>query len=403
MTLSEPEPTGVKSEWLAELAQAIRLREGVEGITRALWALYGGKIFSTRDWTAAVQIPVPVLAALRRELEKRDILIQGKKLQLSEAGMEKLESLFGRQEKIDAQCPACQGGGRILPPEVMPVLEEFREICDKRPRVDVTLDQSHATPETGVRKALLLMEKGLLMRPLLFIGDDDLISVACHLVRNRFMPNAQEAAAITVLDIDARYLELIRQASQGQIQVREYDVRQELPEDLHDRFSAVLTDPAYTENGITAFAYRSWRALEEAGSLFLSMPFADGPSLHSIQNNLVQMGFAFRDILIGFNRYKGASIHASRTNLLIAEKIRSTPEKSFRLRYTPFYTGEVRPPRSVYACTMCKTPYPVGPEEAFPTIFDLKKAGCKECGNDSFQRLNSREANESNRSPSQED
>ncbi|MGC9327798.1 MAG: bis-aminopropyl spermidine synthase family protein, partial [Candidatus Hinthialibacter sp.] len=368
-----------------------------------LWAMYGGKIYSTRDWSASVQIPVPVLAALRRELEKRNVLIPGKKLQLSEAGREKLNVLFGRQEQIDAVCPVCLGGGRFLPPEAMPVLEEFREICEARPRVDVTLDQSHATPETGVRKALLLMEKGLLMRPLLFVGDDDLISAACHLVRNRFMANAQEAAGITVLDIDARYLELIQQVSQSQIQVREYDVRHELPEDLHDRFSAVLTDPAYTENGITAFAYRSWRALEEAGSLFLSMPFADGASLHSIQNNLVQMGFAFRDILIGFNRYEGSSIHAGRTNLVIAEKIRSTPEKSLRLRYTPFYTGEVRPPRVIYACTMCKTPYRVGPEEPFSTIFDLKKAGCRECGNNSFQRLDVREGKEPERPSTQEE
>lgn len=379
--------TGSKTEWLSELAQAIQLREGVEGVIRALWELTRGKIRSTRDWSAALQIPVPVMAAMRRELERRAILETGNLIRITKAGTEALNALFGEQERIDQTCPTCQGAGHFLPPEAMPVLEEFRSFCEQRPQADVTLDQSHATPETGISKALLLLEKGLLARPIFFMGDDDLISLACLLVRQRFMPQAKNIGSLVVADIDARYLDLIDKLSNGQIQIREYDIRNELPGDLHEKFTVALTDPAYTENGITAFSYRCLNALEGDGTLLLSMPFPDSSTLSAIQKNLLEMGFTIREIRLGFNRYFGASLHANRTNLIIAEKIGLTPEKSFCLRYTPLYTGEVRLPGSIYACTACETRYSVGPGNLYPTIHALKNKGCEECGNNVFRRL----------------
>lgn len=399
MTSGKSILSGSKTEWLSEIAKSIQLREGVEGVIRALWTLYGGKVHSTRDWSAALQIPVPVLAAMRRELERRSILETGPKLRLTETGAATLNALFGEQERLDQTCAVCQGTGRFLPPEAMPVLEEFRAYCDQRPQADVTLDQSHATPETGISKALLLLERGLLARPIFLMGDDDLISIACYLVRKRFIPKADKLGVLAVADIDSRYLELIDKASQREIQVREYDVRNDFPDDWREKFAVALTDPAYTENGITAFSYRCCNALEESGTLLLSMPFPEAPSLSAIQKNLLEMGFAVREILPGFNRYHGASLHASRTNLIIGEKIYLPPEKSFSLRYTPLYTGEVRLPGSIYACTMCETRYKVGPGTNFLTIQDLKKSSCGECGNEVFRRLSAWDIENSNDAP----
>ncbi len=391
MTSEKPNNRGTKSEWLSELAQAVRLREGVEGVIRALWALHSGKIYSTRDWSATIQIPVPVLAALRRELEKRNILIQDKKLRVSESGVQKLQTLFGQQIHVDQICSSCRGSGRIFPPEAMPLLEKFQAICEQRPEVDVTLDQSHATPETGIRKALFLLEKGLLQRSIFLMGDDDFISLACLLVRETFLSSTESFSPIVVMDIDSRYLDLIRELSEGKIQVREYDAREDFPVEMQGNFASAFTDPAYTENGITTFSYRCHEALEDGGTLFLSMPFPDGSMLNPIQKNLLEMGFVIREIHPGFNRYHGASMHASRTNLIIGEKIGLTPEKKIRLRYTPFYTGEVRIPGAVYACTICETPHRVGPGNKYLTIKDLKQSGCEECGNDLFRRFNTRE------------
>ena len=396
---SENASREVLNAWLEDLAQAIRLREGSEGVSRPLWVLYSETIRSTREWSRRIKIPVPVLAALRRELEKRDILETGKKIALTEAGIQRMKALFGRCERLVQTCSTCLGRGRILPPEAMPVLEEFRILCERRPDVDVTLDQSHATPETGIRKALLLLEMGLLGQPVFFLGDDDLISIACFLVRKHFLPDASRMASLFVADIDTRYLDLISELSDGSINVLQYDVRNEFPDELKGKFKAVLTDPAYTENAITAFSYRCYSSLGQGGNLLLSMPIPDAETLLAIERNLIETGWSIQDIRPQFNEYEGASIHAHQSSLFICEKVFSLPpEKSPDLRYTPFYTGDVRPPGGTYICTSCSMEFQIGCERKHVTIKELKRAGCPECGNQTFRRAGPLKENESKNS-----
>ncbi|HOJ59984.1 MAG TPA: bis-aminopropyl spermidine synthase family protein [bacterium] len=376
--------------WLQEIAQAVSLREGVEGVARALWTVYASKIPSTREWSRQLHIPVPVLAALRRELEKRDILTPGEGLRLSPAGAKRLEEWFGRHEPVSQTCPACQGRGRILPPEAYPLLEEFRDFCVRRPAVDVTLDQSHATPETGIRKALYLLENGLLGQSLFFAGDDDFISLACWLARKRFLPDPNQWKPIQVIDIDPRYLDVISELSEGAIQVQVQDVREDWPAEWKDNFHVALTDPAYTENAIAVFSARCHHVLRRGGILLLSMPLPDGSSLAGIESNWLGMGWAIREILPRFNEYEGASIHAHQSCLFICEKVFDLPpEKSLPLRYTPFYTGDIRPPGADYECALCEFIISVGPGREFNTIQALKEAGCPECGYTSFRRRGS--------------
>ncbi|RJP34488.1 MAG: putative methyltransferase [Candidatus Omnitrophota bacterium] len=370
------------------LAEAIHLREGVEGIQRALWMVYSRTIHSTREWSRVLHIPVPVLAALRRELEKIQILETGQGLVLTETGRRQLETVFGGMKSPPLYCTTCGGSGRILPAEAMGILEEFRSICEQRPEVDVTLDQSHATPETGIRKALFLLEKGLLGYPLFFLGDDDLISVACWLARKRFISDRGNCGPLFVADIDERYLETIRNITHGQIEVQPYDARTELPVEWRGKFSAALTDPAYTENAVIAFAYRCLCAVNESGSLYLSMPIQDANALGAVQYQLLEMGWGIHEILPRFNEYLGASLHAHVSGLFVCKKWKALPpDKSRELRYTPFYTGEVRLPGGRYECTLCATVIEVGLNESYATIRELKKDGCPECGNPTFRRL----------------
>jgi len=388
VTLEKPSmDTSSLTARLVEIAESVRLREGAEGIAKALWALAGGSARSTHEWSRILSIPVPVLAALRRELEKRDILQPGSGLHLTEAGKRFLDSLFGLKESPDALCPTCRGKGRILPPQALPLLDEFAAICASRPTVDVTKDQSHATPETGIRKALLLLEKGLLGKSILFLGDDDFISVACLLARKRFLSDSAGGGKLTVLDIDRRYLDRITEISQGEIVVREYDVRNEFSFPEPEPFLVALTDPPYTVNAITTFAYRCRQAMQAGGTLFLSMPLPDTETLGEIERNLIGMGWSLREIYPQWNEYIGASIHAHHSSLFVCEKLlREPPENSFQLRYTPFYTADLRKPGAAYQCTLCETVVAVGPGQEFETIQELKQAGCAECGNTHFRR-----------------
>lgn len=376
-----------QSIWLRELAESVRLREGVEGITRGLWALYRGDIFTTHDWSRELRIPVPVLAALRRELEKRDILIPGRGLRLTEAGTARLEELFGRRKRPGETLKASQGASFDIPPEAYPALEEFTEACLERPAPDMALDQSHATPETGIKRALLLMEKGLLGEPLLFLGDDDFTSMACWILRRLFFEEPSRMGRLTALDVDERYLAVLEELSRGEIETVRHDVRDEMPSTLRNRFAAVITDPAYTANAIVVFAQRAAQAARDDGRLFLSMPDPDRQTLGSIQLAWLGMGWATREIRPRFNEYIGASIHAHVSTLFTLERFTpSSPEIQVELRYTPFYTGDVRAPGGLYECAACETIHAVGPSQDYNTIQTLKAVGCRECGADIFRR-----------------
>ncbi len=327
---------------LAELADAVSLREGANGISNALWCLHSGKAYSTHEWSRSVRLPVPVLAALRRELEKREILASEKRIVISEHGKKILEEIFHTKSIPTSTCPACHGLGLVTPPAIYSLIEEMDKIGANRPPVDVTLDQSHATPQTAIRKALLLLEHGLLQQSILFMGDDDLISLACFLVRKHFINNPENVGGIHVLDIDPRYLDYIKSISGDTIATAEYDVRQDLPRQYHQQFKTVLTDPAYTLNGITTFAFRCMQAVHDEGFLYLSMPQVDPAVSGQVQSKLLDMGWTLRDQYKNFNQYIGASIHAHVSSLYIWQKWKLCRENlsAFLSGNPEFYTAD---------------------------------------------------------------
>ena len=372
---------------LLELAEAVKLREGPSGTARALWLLHAQRVHSTHAWSKALSIPIPVLAALRRELEKRGILASESKLKLTEPGRQLLAALFGDATLPHIDCPACQGLGHILPPEACPLLDEFIPLGAGRPAVDVTLDQSHATPDTSIRKALILLEAGWLHLPIFILGDDDLISIACLLARRRFLSHSPACGPILVADVDTRYLDYIRSVSENQVSTAVYDARQPLPAEWAGQFAVALTDPAYTPNAIAAFAARCHAALGPSGVLLLSMPLPDSATLGPLQQRLTAMGWAIRAIHPQFNRYEGASIHAHVSHLFVCEKWRpSLPEEELDVQDAPFYTAQVRDPSRFYRCIGCGKFYRVGPGEEIPTIQELKRSGCRECRGTQFEQ-----------------
>ena len=78
----------------------------------------------------------------------------------------------------------------------------MRAFGDARPTVDQRLDQSHATAETAVRRALFLYENDALEgRSVVVLGDDDLTSLAIAVVAEALSLGAVD---ITVVEVDER-------------------------------------------------------------------------------------------------------------------------------------------------------------------------------------------------------
>ena len=182
----------------------MRLKEGEEAVRRIIREVYRHGKIGTKDLARAARLPTPVAAAIRRELEKEGVIARKGGAILTEAGKEYAVGVLGmvKEEGLIRTGEGSTEGHKAL-------LEKLTALMAKRPRADPTLDQSHGTPETALKRALYMLEEGdLAGREVVFLGDDDFTSIAAGLLG--------VAKGITVIDIDARLLEAIAEASEAE-------------------------------------------------------------------------------------------------------------------------------------------------------------------------------------------
>lgn len=381
-------------QFLIDIAKATHLREGAEGIRQSLWLLHRHRPSSTREWSRLARIPVPVLAAIRGELESRQLIQKGPHPTPTPPGNELLKRLFGSRDIPDPICPYCRGNVLHLPSELATLAEILAAIMSERPEADPALDQSHATPESSLMRALMLVSLGLIDGQVIFLGDDDLTSVALVLLVTECLPEWRDRLHVTVLDIDERYLTLIQECYDDlgmSVETCQLDVREPLPERYKGQFRAAVTDPPYTLDGITLFSWRCAELLTNAGGdLLLCYAPLDPETQHRIQGQLFRQGWILEGIYRDATTYIGSSIHAHRSDLyhlrLVEESRGCAPEIVSAACYSTVYTGQLREPGGIYRCGECGSEITVGPHGIVTTIAELKRIGCPQCGSERFLR-----------------
>jgi predicted methyltransferase len=372
-----------KEDFLGELAGRMRLKEGEEAVRRVLREIHHKGKVGTKDLARATRLPTPVAAAIRRELEKAGLVARKGGAVLTEVGKEFVEGVLGMvadQEKSEES--------KVLAPEHEPLLEKLRDYLSRRPSADPTLDQAHATPETALRRALYMLDGGSLAgRTALFLGDDDLTSVAAGLLN--------VAKGITVVDIDVRLLETITRISKEEslgIECVLHDLREPLPEELMGAFDTFLTDPPYTTPGLELFLSRGIQALRWRKTSTAYLAYPDKPPLEMLEAHgaILGMGLYVDELIPRFNMYVGAEILGNTTSmfhLIITEEAKPIVTGPFR---GGIYTGELRPTTRVYSCR-CGAEIDVGSSKDFMTIEELKSRGCPKCGRNEGFRLAERQ------------
>ncbi|MCL2352125.1 MAG: bis-aminopropyl spermidine synthase family protein, partial [Firmicutes bacterium] len=251
---------------------------------------------------------------------------------------------------------------RVLPPtagvqEICPItgfereLAVLEEIYAHRPAVDTALDQSMCTPETGLRRALLILrEGGAVGRRIACVGDDDLVSVALSLVlaavsekpagsRNGGMTavrpesnqnNIKPIAEITVFDADGRFLDYIgKVADERGFPVRRvlYNLRGPLPAEFRGAFDAAVTDPPYTLGGLGLFFSRICALLEPAPNkcVYLSYAHKSPQTLLEAQKLILGCGCLISRIFPKFNAYIGAQMLGGVSDMLVLRTAGAAP------------------------------------------------------------------------------
>lgn len=212
-----------------------------------------------------------------------------------------------------------------LLPRYSGVVEQMAELIAKAPRSRHALDHVSATPETVVRRALLLDARFWLDGArLLCVGDHDLTSLAVAMI----CPDVE----ISVVDIDERILAYIdEQSAKRNLSIRTSwaDLRLGLPASALEQADLAITDPPYTPEGIGLFVARAVEGLRdpEQGRVLLAYGVGERMPMLAlkVQHMLGELNLVNEAIYPDFNRYLGAEAIGSAADLYVLRPTTKTP------------------------------------------------------------------------------
>jgi hypothetical protein len=376
---------------LTEIADACALNEGPEGVRRVLSALARLGATPAADLARNTLLPVPVIAAMRRELERRGLAQRGRGVELTAEGQRLVAEDLGLAPAIEVGACACGGTPVELPPVLRATLDRLTVYSTARPGVDTTLDQSFGTPESVLRRALYMWQHDAVRgREIAILGDDDLLSLAVCLLAGALC-QAPPRLAVTVFEVDERIGGHIAGAAAREalpIRCIRHDLRGPLPDGHREGYDVFATDPPYTVPGARLFISRGLTALRPGPGRHAFVCFGHKPPREALafQGELTGMGLQIAEVLPAFNRYEGSAVLGGTSqlfHLLTTDASRPAitgPEQG------AIYTGDRGRPRT-YRCAACGRAVRVGNGQRASTIEQLKAEGCPWCGGRKFRRI----------------
>ena len=295
-----------------------------EGVFRILRALGDGRPRAidvlARD---AGEAPSVVKDLLRRKAKW--FIQEDGALRCTDSGLAALA-----RELVARTTPPLQGSAE---------LDAIRASTTGRGPAKRELDQVYATADTVLSRAQRLVRAGEAQRGLLFLGDDDLTSIAVHLLGVE--------RKITVVDIDEDLLGLMRTQAEArgwQHDGVHHDLRDPLPPAMRGRFGCVFTDPPYAPEGFELFVSRAVEALKPDGRLYICFGWSRRASERGLakQRILTDAGLMLEEALPDFNVYEGAESIGSRSGLWVLTatpkmrpKVRGRDERELYTRRSP--------------------------------------------------------------------
>ncbi|MCL2708760.1 MAG: bis-aminopropyl spermidine synthase family protein [Defluviitaleaceae bacterium] len=378
-----------------EVYAGCRLLEGVGTLEAFLVNSYLRPGISAGEMAGRLQIPVPVCSAIKNECKKRGLLeIFGTGVNLTKAAEDIVRGDFGYAD-VDASKLLAALDKTELPLEMFSeALAGIESAYASRPQADVTLDQSLCTAETGLRRALLMLRTGgLIGKKILFIGDDDMTSVAVSFALRGLLAKTagmnKIPAEITVMDLDERVLSNISDVSLREgfgIETVSYDAKLPLNSLREGAYDAVATDPPYTLPGLSLFLSRAACALKKGPGYFAYLSFAkkEPAARLAAQRVIIGAGFVMTQLLSRFNEYHGASILGGASDMIVLSSTDETKPVCSYSSEMKLYTNEQNRSVRTYQCKSCRAKLAVGHGNAHSNVEALKKAGCPNCGSKVF-------------------
>lgn len=379
---------------IQEAMANLRLEEGARVIEQLLIECYLQPGISTKELARKLLLPVPVAAAIKRELIKAEVLVQDRGVRCTWQGDRYVEYECGYEGLDKRLYQKLISDGTDWKLELADVLAKLEALFQHRPQVNVLIDQSQCTAKTSLARAILcLRNHALIGKRVLCVGDDDLVSVSLGMLLKRLFPGSRnQKARITVVDIDERFLQYMGEVAMKeglQIERVHADLRGPLAPELLGQYDCFFTDPPYTLQGMNLFISRGISALKQDKGLpiFLSFAHKSPDFMLNLQREFVQMGVMVREVIPQFNQYVGAEIIGNRSQMIVLQTTECTVPTITGYFDEALYTGEVKRTVRTYRCKQCSESVLVGFQGDVRTIEELKNKGCPRCNHDTFDLL----------------
>jgi predicted methyltransferase len=234
-------------------------------------------------------------------------------------------------------------------------LQKLKEFLEKyknfRPKPKREYDQFFATEETLIRRVSILENFIDQNKEILFLGDDDLNSLALSI----FYSNIK----IFVVDIDEDILNFINFVSEKEkfnIETCYHDLRNPLPKDKFKKFNLIFTDPPYTPSALELWLTRCIEASLGSGSnkkrkkpevlsskyYFICYGYTNKETERGlkIQEIITKMGLVIQEKIRDFNNYYGAESLGSKSDLYLLQPTPKINLRKIDIERTKFYTHQ---------------------------------------------------------------
>ena len=371
----------------------VNLKEGGYIVEKFLSIVFFEGPLSTKALAQKLFLPIPVVTAIKKEFIKLNLMEQHNGVQMTHSGKSYILQECGYDGLDQGLYLRLLEDGQYEKEIIYELSAEYKDLFDKRPAADVTIDQAKSTVETSFKRALLCLKNySLIGKRILCVGDDDFVSIALALLLKRLFPQKNDFTTfICVFEMDDRYVDIINNISANYhlpVECVKIDLRDPLPLSYANSFDCFFTDPPYTIEGLSLFLSRGISALVKKRGLrvFLSFGQKQINEQFSVQECILSHGLAITDIYRSFNEYEGASLLGNVSQMFVLESTDSlrVVHAGNEAFLPPIYTREIKPPDSKYTCRNCGKTILLGNNEAFKTIEGLKASGCPFCGADSF-------------------
>ncbi len=376
---------------IEKVYENVKIDEGLLAVENLLLEIYFNEGISTKELARRALLPVPLVAAVKREFIKAGLAVQDRGVRLSGEGLNFIEKELGYSGLNRELYNRLMRDEWDFEQDLKGEGEKLQRLFNERPQVDVTIDQSKCTVETSLNRAVLCLKyHSLIGKEILCVGDDDLVSVSIgFLLKKLFSGSGMGNTNIYIYDKDERFLNYIEEISQKEelpLHCINTDLRYPVDDKYLNKFDCFFTDPPYTLQGMNLFLSRGISSLKKLEGLpvFLSFAHKSPDFTMEMQREFIKMGLSISEITPRFNKYEGAEIIGNSGQMIVLKTTSLTNPEITDFHNEAIYTGEIKKTIRIYKCRSCGKSIRVGLREEYRTIEELKSKKCPDCSGSVF-------------------